>query len=359
MDRSPDHELGFADPGFAASGADELAELPELAFDPVVPDLRLDVFRGGDWITDFAQDVHRGLSSNPRELQPKYLYDARGSELFDRITELPEYYPTRVERSILADRGAEMIEAAGARSLVELGSGSSEKTELLLTPLLEARNEAVYVPIDVSESAVRQASVRLIERYPGLRVHGVIGDFEKHLGGLPPDEGRLFAFLGGTIGNFTPGHMQFFLRRLARLLAPGDSLLVGIDLVKDTAVLEAAYDDSAGVTADFNKNILNVINENLAGDFELDGFEHVAFFDERNSWIEMRLRSLRSQRVRIGALDMVLDFAAGDEIRTEISRKFRRGGFERELTSAGLRPQGWFTDDEARFALVLASADGR
>lgn len=351
MDRSPD-----LDPGFAGEIADELADLSLLAFEPVVPDLRLDVFRGGDWITDFAQDVHRGLSADPPQLQPKYFYDARGSELFDRITELPEYYPTRVERAILRERGAEIVAAAGARALVELGSGSSEKTELLLAPLLAARGEAVYVPIDVSESAVRQASVRLIERYPGLRVHGVIGDFEKHLGGLPADEGRLFAFLGGTIGNFTPDHMQFFLRRLGRLLAPGDALLVGIDLVKDTAVLEAAYDDDAGVTEQFNKNILNVINENLAGDFDLDGFEHVAFFDERNSWIEMRLRALRDQQVRVGALDLRLDFSAGDDIRTEISRKFRRNGFERELAAAGLRQTGWYSDEENRFALVLATA---
>lgn len=323
------------------------------AFESVVPDLRLDMYRGSDWISDFAQDVHRGLSAEVRELQPKYFYDARGSELFDRITELPEYYPTRVERSILARHGAEIIAAAGAEMLVELGSGSSEKTELLLEPLLAEHSEAVYVPIDVSESAVRHSAVRLIERYPGLRVHGLIGDFEKHLGGLPAAAGRLFAFLGGTVGNFDPAHTNFFLRRLAKLLAPGDSLLVGIDLVKDTAVLEAAYDDAQGVTAEFNKNILRVINENLAGNFDVDAFEHVAFFDEQNSWIEMRLRSLRDQHVHIGGLDLELEFAAGDEIRTEISRKFRRSGFERELAAAGLRVIEWYTDDESRFALVL------
>lgn len=324
------------------------------AFEAVVPDLRLDMYRGSDWIADFAHDVHRGLSAEPRELQPKYFYDARGSELFDLITELPEYYPTRTERAILAERGAEIVDAAGAGSLVELGSGSSEKTELLLEPLLDARDDALYVPIDVSESAVRHAAVRLIERYPGLRVHGMIGDFEKHLGGLPGGEARLFAFLGGTIGNFDPSHTNFFLRRLAKLLHPDDSLLIGIDLVKAKDELEAAYDDSQGVTADFNKNILRVVNENLAGDFDAEAFEHVAFFDAENSWIEMRLRSLRDQRVRVAAIDLTLDFAAGDEIRTEISRKFRRAGFERELAAAGLGVREWYTDDEQRFALVLA-----
>lgn len=323
------------------------------AFERVVPDLRFDVYRGGDWIADFANDVYTGLSAEPRQLQPKYFYDARGSELFDRITELPEYYPTRVERSILAERGAEIVAAAGATSLVELGSGSSEKTELLLEPLLDARGEAVYVPIDVSESAVRHAAVRLIERYPGLRVHGLIGDFEKHLGGLPDSDASLFAFLGGTIGNFDQAHTNFFLRRLAHLLGPDDSLLVGIDLVKDVAVLEAAYNDAQGMTAEFNKNILRVIDENLAGDFDVDAFDHVAFFDTENSWIEMRLRASRDQRVHIGGIDLDLEFAEGDEIRTEISRKFTRSGFERELAAAGLRAREWFTDGEARFALVL------
>jgi L-histidine N-alpha-methyltransferase len=332
-----------------------MESVTELAFAPVIPDLRLDIFRGDEWITAFANDVHRGLSADPRELPPKYFYDARGSELFDRITELPEYYPTRAERSILVERGAEIVSAAGASTLIELGSGSSSKTERLLEPLLERAGEALYVPIDVSESAVREASVRLIERYPGVRVHGVIGDFEKHLGGLPPAEDRLFAFLGGTIGNFTPEHMAIFLKRLSRLLQPGDTLLVGIDLVKDAAELEAAYNDSAGVTAAFNKNVLAAINENLRGDFDLEGFEHVAFFDRRNSWIEMRLRATTAQRVRIGALDMRIDFEPGDEIRTEISRKFTRAGFDHDLWRAGLKPLGWYTDPRERFALVLAA----
>lgn len=327
----------------------------DFAFAPVTPDVRLDIYRGEEWITAFANDVHRGLSAEPRELPPKYFYDARGSALFDEITELPEYYPTRTEESILSERGAEIVETSGATALVELGSGSSRKTEHLLVPLLDRMGEAMYVPMDFSESAVREASVRLVAQYPGLRVHGMIGDFEKHLGGLPEADARLFAILGGTIGNFQHDHMLFFLKRLARLLEPADSLLIGIDLVKDLAEMEAAYNDSAGVTADFNKNVLASINDNLRGDFDLDAFEHVAFFDRDNSWIEMRLRASAGQRVRIGALDMQLRFNAGDDIRTEISRKFRRAAFERDLHLAGLDLCGWYTDERARFALALAA----
>ena len=320
---------------------------------PLVPDLRLDIYRGEEWINAFAADVSAGLTAQPYELLPKYFYDERGSELFDRITELPEYYPTRTETAILQQCGTEIIAAANPTDLVELGSGSSQKTKLLLEPLLELRGEACYVPIDVSEAAVRAATVRLVEQYPGLRVHAVIGDFERHLGGLPDGDARLIAFLGGTIGNFTQDRMLFFLRRLLALCGPDDRLLIGIDFVKDIDQLEAAYNDSQAVTAAFNKNILAAINDNLRGDFDLDAFEHVAFFDRENSWIEMRLRALRAQTVRIGALDMQVEFAAGDEIRTEISRKFRRSQFERELKVAGFRLQEWFCDDAARFGLAL------
>ncbi|MBI4897008.1 MAG: L-histidine N(alpha)-methyltransferase [Actinobacteria bacterium] len=327
----------------------------ELSFAPVIPSLRLDVFRGDEWITAFANDVNYGLGSEPRELPPKYFYDARGSRLFDRITELPEYYPTRTERAILERCAGQIVGIAGAETLVELGSGSSHKTELLLEPLIERAANPLYVPIDFSESAVREASVRLIEKYTGLRVHGVIGDFEKHLGGLPPAPARLFAFLGGTIGNMKSDHMAFFLKRLGRLLGPADSLLVGVDLVKESGELEAAYNDAQGVTAEFNKNVLATINDNLSGDFDLDGFDHIAFFDPENSWIEMRLRANAAQSVRIGALDMRLEFEAGDEIRTEISRKFSREEIERELRIAGLEPYGWYTDEDSRFALTLAA----
>jgi L-histidine N-alpha-methyltransferase len=328
-------------------------QIEELEFADVRPDVRLDIYRGEEWITSFANDVRRGLSANPRFLPPKYFYDAKGSVLFDQICELPEYYPTRTEESILEARGADIVDTAGATALVELGSGSSLKTEHLLRPLLASMGEALYVPIEFSESAVREASVRLVGDYPGLRVHGVIGDFEKHLGGLPHADGRLFAFLGGTIGNFTPDEMLFFLKRMAFLAEPNDALLVGIDLVKDKDELEAAYNDAAGITAEFNKNVLSSINTSLAGNFDLDGWEHVAFFDEENQWIEMRLRSTRDQVVRIAAIDLTLDFVEGEEIRTEISRKFTREGFVSALEEAGLELKDWYTDADERFALAL------
>jgi L-histidine N-alpha-methyltransferase len=329
--------------------------LPELEFAPVRPDVRLDIYRGEEWITSFAKDVRDGLTDRPPWLAPKYFYDATGSELFDRICELPEYYPTRTEESILEASGADIVDLAGATALVELGSGSSQKTEHLLRPLLASLGEALYVPIDFSESAVREASVRLISEHPGLQVHGVIGDFEKHLGGLPEADARLIAFLGGTIGNFAPEQMRFFLRRLEVLMNPSDTLLIGIDLVKDKAELEAAYNDSAGVTAEFNKNVLASINRNLGGNFDLAAWEHVAFFDEENEWIEMRLRANRAQVVRISAIDTVVDFVEGDEIRTEISRKFTRERFVADLASSGLELRDWFTDENERFALVLAA----
>ncbi|MBJ7458835.1 MAG: L-histidine N(alpha)-methyltransferase [Thermoleophilaceae bacterium] len=332
----------------------------ELEFAEVKPDVRLDIYRGEEWITSFANDVRQGLTARPRALQPKYFYDAKGSELFDQICELPEYYPTRTEESILEARGADIVDAAAATSLVELGSGSSLKTEHLLRPLLANTGEALYVPIEFSESAVREASVRLVGDYPGLRVHGMIGDFEKHLGGLPRADARLFAFLGGTIGNFTPDEMLFFLKRMAFLAEPDDTLLVGIDLVKDKNELEAAYNDSAGVTAAFNKNVLSSINTSLAGNFDLDSWEHVAFFDEENQWIEMRLRATRNQVVKIAALDLTIDFVAGEDIRTEISRKFTRDGFVSAIEEAGLELKDWYTDEDERFALALcAPANGR
>lgn len=328
--------------------------LAELEFDADLrPDVRLDIYRGEEWLTSFANDVREGLTADPPWLSPKYFYDARGSELFDRICELPEYYPTRTEEAILARRGADIVDIAGATALVELGSGSSLKTEHLLRPLLASMGEALYVPIEFSEVAVREASVRLIGEHPGLRVHGVIGDFEKHLGGLPEAEARLIAFLGGTIGNFTPEQMRFFLRRLALLMNPSDTLLIGMDLVKDKAELEAAYNDSAGVTAEFNKNVLASINRDLGGDFDLDAWEHVAFFDDENSWIEMRLRSLKAQAVGIRAIDFVESFVEGQEIRTEISRKFTKGIFGADASAGGFVIREWFTDVQDRFALAL------
>lgn len=334
-------------------------EAEVLEFAPVMPDVRLDIYRGEEWINCFARDVRNGLTSKPPELPPKYFYDAAGSELFDRICELPEYYPTRTEDAILRAHGARIIELSGARSLVELGSGSSTKTEHLLGPLLAGNGDALYVPIDFSEVAVREAAVRLVGEHPGLRVHGVIGDFERHLGGLPEGESRLIAFLGGTIGNFPAARMNHFLRRLALLMNQSDSILIGIDLVKDRSVLEAAYNDSAGVTAEFNKNVLASINRNLAGDFDLSAWDHVAFFDPENSWIEMRLAANRDQTVRVAAVDTTLEFSSGDQIRTEISRKFTQERFTADLARSGFELLEWFSDQRQRFALVLARRSGQ
>ncbi|MFJ6383218.1 L-histidine N(alpha)-methyltransferase [Kitasatospora sp. NPDC092039] len=305
--------------------------------------------------TALRHDVQHGLTSQPKWLPPKWFYDARGSELFEEITRLPEYYPTRAERAILTARAGEIAAATGARTLVELGSGSSEKTRLLLDALRALGTLETYVPVDVSESALTAAGAALAAEYPGLAVHGVLADFTARLG-LPPEGGpRLVAFLGGTLGNLLPQERAAFLRRLRAALDPGDFLLLGTDLVKDPAVLVAAYDDSAGVTAEFNRNVLNVLNRELGADFDPDAFEHVALWDAEQEWIEMRLRSLRSQTVKIPALDLPVHFARGEELRTEVSAKFRRERVAGELASAGLRLSHWWTDPEGRFGLSLAS----
>ena len=303
-----------------------------------------------------ANDVLDGLTRPFKELPPKHFYDARGSELFDRICELPEYYPTRTEKSILATQAGEIIEATGAGELVELGSGSAEKARVLLDAMADAQTLHRYVPFDVSETVVRDAAEQLISEYDGLLVHGVIGDFQRHLGHVPDADGvpRLVALLGGTIGNFPPGTRRGLLRQVSSLLGPEDRFLLGTDLVKDPAVIEAAYDDSAGVTAEFNRNVLHVINRELGADFIPDAFEHIAFFDRRHEWIEMRLRSRRPCSVLISELGLRVEFAAGEELRTEISAKFTRDRLEADYRAAGLALERWFTDDDDRFALSLA-----
>ena len=305
-----------------------------------------------------ADDVRRGLSRELKELPPKYFYDTRGSELFERITTLREYYPTRCEREILNRRAPEIAEHTGATELVELGSGSASKTRALLYAMAGRGALHRYVPFDVSGSVVAECAEQLIALYPGMDVHAVVGDFERDLERIPEaldGGGRLFAFLGGTIGNFYPLERVAFLARLRELMGPRDRLLLGTDIVKDRAVLEAAYDDSEGVTAEFNRNVLRVLNRSLRANFDPGAFEHVAFFDERQSWIEMRLRANRPQEVRIEELGMDLALAAGEEIRTEISAKFTPEGVERELGRAGLRLERFLTDDERMFGLSLAA----
>jgi L-histidine Nalpha-methyltransferase len=304
-----------------------------------------------------ADDVLDGLTRPFKELPPKHFYDAHGAELFDRICELPEYYPTRCERSILEARSAEIVERTGAAELVELGSGTAAKTRLLLAAMDEAGTLDRYVPIDVTESMVQASALRLVEEFDGLRVHGIVGDFERHLGHVPPPvdgRPRIVALLGGTIGNFTPGSRRRFLRSLSGLLGPDDFLLIGNDLVKDPAVLEAAYDDSAGVTAAFNRNVLTVLNRELDADFIPESFDHVAFFDRDREWIEMRLRAQRPQRVTVGKLGLRLTFAAGEELRTEISAKFTPQRIEGDLAAAGMELVTSLTDEGGLFALNLA-----
>ncbi|MFJ3639554.1 L-histidine N(alpha)-methyltransferase [Streptomyces sp. NPDC090108] len=298
-------------------------------------------------------DVLAGLTSEPKWLPPKWFYDARGSELFEKITQLPEYYPTRAEREILAARADEIAAASGARTLVELGSGSSEKTRYLIDALtsLEA-----YVPVDVSESALVGAGEALIAERPGLEVHALIADFTAPLA-LPDTPGpRMVAFLGGTIGNLLPDERADFLSSVRSLLAPGDSLLLGTDLVKDPRVLVLAYDDVPKVTAAFDKNVLAVVNRELGADFDLDAFDHVALWDPEREWIEMRLRSRVAQTVKVPALDLAVHFAQGEDLRTEVSAKFREEGVTAELAKAGLELTRWWTDAKGRFALSLSVA---
>ncbi len=319
-------------------------------------DVTVDVHLSDDHLADALRaDVFAGLLATPKTLPPKWFYDARGSELFERITELPEYYPTRAERRILTDHSAEIAALTGAASLVELGSGSSEKTRLLLSAL-SADGLRQFVPVDVSATALRESAAAIAADYPGLRVHGVVGDFTEHLDLVPGDRPRLVAFLGGTIGNLVPGERAKFLSGLRSVLYGGEWLLLGTDLVKDPEVLVRAYDDSAGVTAEFNRNVLHVMNRELDADFDVSAFEHVALWDAEAEWIEMRLRATRAMRVRLAALDLDVRFEPGEQLRTEVSAKFRKPGVAEELAATGFELVKWFTDPEGRFAVSLARA---
>ncbi|HEV7656666.1 MAG TPA: L-histidine N(alpha)-methyltransferase [Mycobacteriales bacterium] len=310
-----------------------------------------------DFLEDALRaDVTRGLTSTPKTLPPKWFYDERGSVLFEQITRLPEYYPTRAEREILGAHAAEVAATTKASTLVELGSGSGEKTRLLIEALREIGTLGTYVPMDVSPSALLESGRVLVRDYPGLRVHALLADFEHQLGVLPTGERRLTAFLGGTIGNLEPGPRAAFLTALRGSTDAGDWLLLGTDLVKDPAVLVPAYDDRDGVTGRFNKNVLQVVNRELRADFDLDAFEHVARWNPAAEWIEMRLRSTVEQDVKIGALDLLVPFAAGEEMRTEVSAKFRPDGIRAELAVAGLAVREAWTDAEGRFLVTLSEA---
>jgi L-histidine N-alpha-methyltransferase len=299
-------------------------------------------------------DALAGLTATPKALPPRWFYDERGSALFDEITRLPEYYPTRAERAVLEGHAEEIAAITGADVLVELGSGTSEKTRLLLTALRRAGTLRRFIPFDVDPSVLRMAGEALTAEYPGMAVEGVVGDFTRHLEKLPRTGRRLVAFLGSTIGNLEPAPRAVFLRELAATLDAGDFFLLGTDLVKDPGRLVRAYDDAAGVTAAFNKNVLAVLNRELQADFDLEAFDHVALWDEERAWIEMRLRSRTQQVVQVAALDLEVPFAAGEEMRTEVSAKFTRARVERELAAAGLAMTHWWTDPAGDFGVCLS-----
>jgi L-histidine N-alpha-methyltransferase len=300
------------------------------------------------------RDVLDGLARTPKTLPPKWFYDAEGSDLFDQITRLPEYYPTRAEAAILRRRAADIAAASGADTLVELGSGTSEKTRILLDALRDGGALRRFIPFDVDASVLTAAGVAIGEEYPGVEIDAVCGDFERHLGKIPQVGRRLVAFLGSTIGNLTAGPRAEFLSALSSSLQPGDTVLLGTDLVKDVDRLVRAYDDSAGVTARFNKNVLAVVNRELDADFDLAAFEHVALWNADEERIEMWLRASTPQRVHINDLGLTVDFAAGEEMLTEVSCKFRPDGVADELAAAGLRRIDWWTDPAGDFGLSLA-----
>ncbi len=298
-------------------------------------------------------EVRAGLAQPLPTLPCKYFYDDRGSELFDAITRLPEYYQTRTEERILERVASDLIGRTRARQLVELGSGQGRKIRLILEAARAGGGLESLVLFDVNDRCLEESGARLLADFPGLAVSGIAGDFTSADVLLLPAGADLAVFLAGTIGNLHPSEVPGFLRRLAERLAPGGAFLLGLDLVKDEARLHAAYNDAAGVTAEFNRNILCVVNRRLGGDFDPAAFDHVAFYDRERAWIEMRLRARRRLDVRIAKAGLRLHYEPGDEIRTEISCKYTRESFEALLPGTGLAPERWYTDHEQLFALVL------
>ncbi len=315
----------------------------------------IDTYLDQGWIDrELQADVAEGLASQPKELPPKWFYDDRGSELFDQITRLPDYYPTRREREILEREVHVIAERSGADTVVELGSGMSEKTRIVLDAISATGWLRSYVPFDNSEATLRAAAAELAAAYDELAVHGVVGDFEHHLAHIPTGGCRLVMLLGGTIGNFPPASRKGFLAGVADTMAPGDTLLLGFDLVKDHDRLIAAYDDPDGVTAAFNRNMLSVINHRLDADFDLEQFEHEARFDSDEEWIEMWLRSRCSQQVTVAKLGITVEFAENERMRTEISAKFRPENIGPELAGVGLAMESMWTDARGDYALTLS-----
>ncbi len=325
---------------------------------PVIPPT-IDIHLSGDDLrAAMERDVRTGFATRPKQLPPVYFYDDRGSRLFDDITRLPEYYPTRAERSILDAHAKDIAQSSDADTLVELGAGTCDKSRLLLDAMQSNGRLERFVPLDVSDTTLWEASTALAEEYPGLAVHAVVADFHHHLDRLPTGGRRLFAFLGGTIGNFDPGQRREFLSELGRGLTPDDRLLLGTDLVKDRATLVRAYDDAAGVTAEFNRNVLHVLNRELGADFVPERFAHVAIWNEEDHRIEMWLRSSEDQHIRIADLDVDLSFDEGEEMLTEISTKFTPEALEEELRGCGFEVECMWPSDGDEFLLTMARLAG-
>ena len=308
----------------------------------------------GDLRAAMEADVRAGLTAVPKQIPPVYFYDDRGSRLFDEITRLPEYYPTRAERAILEAHAKDMVESAGADVLVELGAGTCDKSRVLLDAMRSCGRLGTYQPLDVSDTTLWEAATALAGEYPGLAVRAVVGDFHHHLDEIASDGRRLIAFLGGTIGNFDPAQRAGFLDGLVGWMRPGDRFLLGTDLIKDRERLVAAYDDAAGVTAEFNRNVLHVLNRDLGADFAADRFAHVARWNEADHRIEMWLRSEDDCRVRVGDLDLEVTFAAGEELLTEISTKFSPESLRDELEACGLGIEASWASPGDEFLMTMA-----
>jgi L-histidine Nalpha-methyltransferase len=304
---------------------------------------------------DLINDVRAGFARHPKELHPRWFYDERGSQLFEEITELPEYYLTRAEVEILERYAPEIVAVTLPGTIAELGAGSSTKTRILMDAAWHTGILSRFVPFDVSAEIVERSARELIDAFPGLTVHAVIGSFDAHMERIPRFGRQLIAFLGSTIGNFDVKEQVTFLSTVRRLLQPGDAFLLGVDLVKDPAELTAAYNDTAGLTAAFNRNMLAVLNHELDGDFDLDAFEHVAVYNAELTRIEMYLRSTRDQQVSIPGAGLRVHFDRGEALRTEISVKFTRSMVETALAKARMHLTGWYGDSHDRFALALGA----
>jgi len=308
----------------------------------------------GDLRAALEKDVRTGMCAVPKSIPPVWFYDKEGSRLFEEITCLPEYYPTRAERELLQRHAPVVADLSRADTLVELGAGACDKTRLLLDAMASHGPLRRYLPFDVSEEFLRAAAGGLVDDYEGLDVHAVVGDFHRHLDRIPTGGRRLIAFLGGTIGNLVPDLRRRFLFDLNCTMGAGDHLLVGSDLVKDPDRIVAAYDDEAGVTAEFNRNVLQVLNTQLGAQFDPDHFEHVALWNTEQEWIEMSLRSTCDQVVTIAALGMTVSFEAGEELLTEVSAKFTPERMASELEGSGFVLDGQWGAADGEFLLTLA-----